>query len=83
MLSYTAPKATIQQVLLKHHLSPEAFSNLHVQKVLHRLKICRTASLGYHLYRCTSDKCGEININTTVVATGIARGVAPSKKRNG
>ncbi len=60
MLSYTAPKATIQQVLLKHHLSPEAFSNLHVQKVLHRLKICRTASLGYHLYRCTSDKCSEI-----------------------
>ena len=60
MLSYTAPKATIQQVLLKHHLSPEAASNLHVQKVLHRLKICRTAALGYHVYRCSNDECSEI-----------------------
>lgn len=47
MLSYTAPKATVQQVLLKHHCLQETFSNLHVQKVLHRLKICRTAWLGY------------------------------------
>jgi len=60
MLSYTAPRATLQQVLLKHHLSPEAASNLQVQKVLHRLKICRTAALGYHLYRCSNDECGEI-----------------------
>jgi hypothetical protein len=60
MLSYTAPKATVQQVLLKYHCSQEPFSNLHVQKVLHRLKICRTARLGYHVYQCSDDECGKI-----------------------
>jgi hypothetical protein len=60
MLSYTMPKATVQHVLLKHNQAPEASLNLHVQKVLHRLKICRTAALGYHVYRCNNDKCGEI-----------------------
>ena len=57
MLLYTAPKATLQQVLLKHH---SASANVHVQKVLHRLKVCRTAALGYHVYRCSDEKCGEI-----------------------
>jgi hypothetical protein len=57
---YKAPKATVQQLLLKHHSLPDASANLHVQKVLHRLKICRTALLGYHVYRCTNDECGEI-----------------------
>lgn len=60
MLSYTIPKATVQHVLLKCHQAPEASSNLHVQKVLHRLKICRTAAMGYHVYRCSNDECGEI-----------------------
>jgi hypothetical protein len=60
MLPYTTPKATVQQVLLKHHASPQTSTKLHVQKVLHRLKICRTASLGYHVYRCSNDECGEI-----------------------
>jgi hypothetical protein len=60
MLSYAMPKATVQQLLLKHHTASDASTNLHVQKVLHRLKICRTAALGYHLYRCTNDECGEI-----------------------
>ena len=60
MLSYTMPKATVQQVLLRHHQQYGAAANLHVQKVLHRLKICRTASLGYHVYRCSNDECGEI-----------------------
>lgn len=60
MLSYTAPKATVQQLLLKYHCLQETFSNLHVQKVLHRLKICRTAWLGYHVYRCTDEECGKI-----------------------
>ncbi len=50
----------MQQLLLKHDSLPDASANLHVQKVLHRLKICRTASLGYHIYRCTNDECGEI-----------------------
>lgn len=60
MPAYAMPKATVQQLLLKHHTASDASTNLHVQKVLHRLKICRTASLGYHLYRCTNDECGEI-----------------------
>ena len=60
MLSYTAPKATVQQLLLKHHSPPAASGNLQVQKVLHRLKICRTASLGYHVYRCGDEQCGHV-----------------------
>jgi hypothetical protein len=36
MLSYTAPRATIQQLLQKH--PPPANKNLHVQKVLQRIK---------------------------------------------
>lgn len=59
MPSYTAPKATVQQVLLKYH-SSDASTNLHVQKVVQRLKACRTARLGYHLYQCIDDKCREI-----------------------
>lgn len=60
MFSYTSPKATVQQVLLKHHRSPQTSTNLHVQKVLNRLKICRTASLGYHVYRCSNEECGGL-----------------------
>jgi hypothetical protein len=37
MLSYTAPKATVQQLLLKHH-SPAA-SVIYKCKVLHRLNL--------------------------------------------
>ncbi|MDQ3843743.1 MAG: IS91 family transposase [Bacteroidota bacterium] len=57
MLSHTTPKATVQQVLLKHH---SMSANVHVQKVLDRLKACRTAALGYHLYRCSDEECGKI-----------------------
>src|SRR5438477_4681133 len=60
MLSYTTPRATMQQVLLKQHVPLSASANVHVQKVLHRLKICRTATLGYHVYRCSDDECGHI-----------------------
>ncbi len=61
MLSYTIPRATVQQVLLKHHRDTAASAaNGHVQKVLQRLKVCRTASLGYHLYRCTNEHCGQL-----------------------
>jgi hypothetical protein len=60
MLSYTAPTATVQQLLLRHHAAPDDSANLHVQKVLHRLKVCRTGALGYHVYRCTNEACGEI-----------------------
>lgn len=60
MLSYTRPRATLQQVLLKHHGPLSTSSNVHVQNVLQRLRICRTASLGYHVYRCSADECGYI-----------------------
>jgi hypothetical protein len=55
MLPYTTPAATVQQVLLKHHTTS---SCIHVQKVLQRLKICRTAAMGYHLYQCDTEACG-------------------------
>jgi hypothetical protein len=58
MLSFTSPRATVQQ-LLQNHL-PCANDNKHVQKVLHRLKICRTAALGYHIYRCSNDHCAHV-----------------------
>ena len=60
MLSYTKPRATVQQVLLKHPVPLSAFANVHVQNVLQRLKLCRTASLGYHVYRCSNEECGHI-----------------------
>jgi hypothetical protein len=50
----------VQQILLKQHVPLSASANLHVQKVLHRLKICRTAALGYHIYRCSDEQCGHI-----------------------
>lgn len=60
MLSYTKPRATVQQLLLKQHVSLPVSPNLHVQNVLRRLKICRTAALGYHVYRCSDDACGHL-----------------------
>jgi len=60
MLSYTKPRATVQQLLLTQHLPLSSSANVHVQKVLQRLKTCRTASLGYHVYRCSDDACGHI-----------------------
>ena len=60
MLSYTTPRATVQQILLKHHSPPASVANSHVQKVLHRLKICHTASLGYHVYGCSNEECGHL-----------------------
>jgi len=60
MLSYTTPRATVQRLLLKHHAPPACSANSHVQKVLQRLKICRTAALGYHVYRCSDEDCGGI-----------------------
>lgn len=57
MLSYTSPSATMQQVLRKFDYTS---TNAHVQKVLHNLKVCRTASLGYHIYQCSNDSCSAI-----------------------
>jgi hypothetical protein len=60
MFSYTKPRATVQQILLKHPVLSDTSANVHVQNVLRRLRICRTAALGYHIYRCSDDECGHI-----------------------
>jgi hypothetical protein len=60
MLSYTTPRAILQQVIVKHHALSSSSANVHVQNVLQRLKICRTAALGYHIYRCSDEQCGHI-----------------------
>jgi hypothetical protein len=52
------PRATLQQLLQHQPTMPGAAT--HVQNVLQRLKICRTAALGYHAYRCTHADCGYI-----------------------
>jgi hypothetical protein len=43
MFYYNTPKATMQQLLQKHPAALEKRYNAHVQKVLHRLSLCRTA----------------------------------------
>lgn len=58
MLSYTTPLATVQQVLQIH--SAPINKNTHVAKVLQRIKSCRTAALGYHVYGCMKEDCGHI-----------------------
>ena len=58
MLSYTAPRATVQQLLQRHGLPCN--QNAHVAKVLQRIKSCRTAALGYHVYQCGHEQCGHI-----------------------
>jgi hypothetical protein len=60
MLSYTAPKATVQQVLKNYPLNDDAALPCQVQKVLRRLSLCRTSALGFHLYRCSDEGCAHI-----------------------
>ncbi len=59
MLPYTTSHATVQQLLLKHY-EQKIDANRHVQNVLQRLMICRTAALGCHVYRCSDEACGHI-----------------------
>lgn len=58
MQAYIAPRVTVQQLLLQH--AGYQSQNIHVQKVLQRLRSCRTAALGYHLYRCSDEDCGHV-----------------------
>jgi hypothetical protein len=60
MLLYTTPRATLQQVLQKYPVTGTAHQNIHVQKVLHRIQVCRTAALGYHVYQCINDDCCHV-----------------------
>jgi len=59
MAGYTIPRATVQQVLQRHDNS-QLQGNAHVQNVMHRLKTCRTAAMGYHAYRCSDEACGYV-----------------------
>ena len=58
MLSYTTPRATVQQLLQKNDLPIN--NNVHVSRVMERIKNCRTSALGYHVYQCTQKECGHI-----------------------
>jgi hypothetical protein len=61
MLPCTAPRATVQQVLLAHPTQVEQACCGQVKKVLHRLAACRTSALGYHLYHCSDEGCGHVH----------------------
>lgn len=59
MLSDTTAPATVQQVL--RHCSEEAFiENAHARRVLGRIRRCRTAALGCHIYKCSNYDCGHV-----------------------
>lgn len=60
MLPDTNPRPTLQQLLQKHPALVDIQHTAHVQKVLERLRTCRTATLGYHLYKCTNADCGYL-----------------------
>lgn len=57
MTTATLPAvATLQHILQQYHT---ASTNSHVQQVLVQLKKCRTAALGYHLYKCNNNNCNQ------------------------
>jgi hypothetical protein len=60
MPTYTAPKATVQQVLKSHSLQVNQATCAQVKKVLGRLSRCRTSELGFHLYRCSNEACAHV-----------------------
>ena len=58
MNTATSPKvATVQSILNKYHTHSK---NPHVEHVLNQLKSCRTAQLGYHLYKCNNNDCMKL-----------------------
>lgn len=54
------PKATLQQVLQCNQRVVARQTNVHVKNTLLRLQHCRTAAMGYHLYRCSNEDCGKL-----------------------
>lgn len=58
MNNATSPKvANVQFILNKYHTHS---NNPHVEHVLNQLKSCRTAQLGYHLYKCNNNDCMKL-----------------------
>jgi len=53
----TQKVATVQSILTNYHTHS---SNPHVEHVLQQLKYCRTAQLGYHLYKCRNNDCMKL-----------------------
>ena len=60
MNGYITPKATLQQVLQGNCTMVEKQTNGHVKNTLLQLQKCRTAALGYHVYRCSDEDCGKL-----------------------
>ena len=52
----SAGGATVQQILKQYHTGS---ANAQVQHVVTQLTKCRTARLGYHLYHCSNNDCGQ------------------------
>ena len=48
--------ATVQYILQQYQT---VSTNSHVHQVMDQLKKCRTAQLGYHLYKCHNDECNQ------------------------
>jgi hypothetical protein len=54
------PGATVQQLLQRHQHVMQSPVNLHVLRVLQRIRTCRTSVLGYHVYHCRDEGCGHV-----------------------
>lgn len=49
--------ATVQSIIRN---TPFTNCNTHTKNVFAQLQKCRTASLGYHLYKCNDEPCGQV-----------------------
>jgi len=58
MIPFTLQRVETVQHILQH--TPYTASNNHTQAVLNKLKVCRTAALGYHLYKCSDAVCNAL-----------------------
>lgn len=60
MATYIQQQHTIKEVLQLAGWECTSHLNSHSQRVIGRIKACRTATLGYHLYRCNNMECGTL-----------------------
>jgi len=60
MVNSYQPYYTVKQVLQLAGRECNTNLNSHSQRVLQRIKACRSATLGYHLYRCADRACGAL-----------------------
>jgi hypothetical protein len=56
----TTSTATLQKLLQCNYTVVDKQSNAQVKNTLLQLQRCRTAAMGYHLYRCGDDNCGKL-----------------------